>query len=101
MPLALAQSVTKPGAPVPAKSSVPAIIASLMTLPPSSVSQVTLMSPRPAALARFSRSLLVLHHDQRQIEDAEALGDADLAHLGPRSAGRSAAPERRSGQRSP
>ncbi len=46
----------KPGAPVPAMSSAPEIIASLMTLPPSSVSQLTLTSPRPALAAWDSRN---------------------------------------------
>ena len=56
MPLALDHSVMKPGAPVPAMSREPAIMASLMTLPPSSISQLTLSGPRPAFSACFSRS---------------------------------------------
>lgn len=78
MPLALAQRVTKPGAPVPAKSSVPAIIASLMTLPPSEHQQVILMAVEPGGLGAFLQELLVLHHEERQVEDAKAFGDGGL-----------------------
>ena len=56
MPRALAHRVTKPGAPVPAMSSAPASMASLMTLPPSTTCHVTSAGGRPdAAIAASSR----------------------------------------------
>ncbi len=54
MPLALDQSVMKPGAPIPAISIAPLIMPSLMTLPPSSSSQLVLSGPSPAFSACFS-----------------------------------------------
>ena len=51
-----AHSVRNPGTPMPAMSSAPASIASLITLPPSNVFHSTLTSGSPAAFARFSIS---------------------------------------------
>ena len=56
MPRARAHSSMKPGAPAPAKSSVPAIIASFTELPPSSSTQSTLTSRTPCFAACRSNS---------------------------------------------
>ncbi len=52
--------------------------ASLTAEPPESLTHSTLAST-PAALRVLLDELLVLRHVEQQVDDAELLGDADLA----------------------